>query len=217
MGGSPAEALARPTRPIHSSMPNVRGSGATTRTCRRRSPVTVRRSWGEPQRRPEACANLLPDNTIQTAIEAVGHRRHRDADPVSTGFRTANSVRVAELQVQSAARRCACRPGRAARDAVTAYTNVLANQSLVDASAPTSLPARDAVRHPASPQRRRRHANRHRASRGAPQPRLRPQRRRSRVRGEPGDIRPGDRQSARRSSGPPKWSIAICRRAARMP
>jgi outer membrane protein len=49
------------------------------------------------------------------------------------GFKTANSVRVAELQVQSG-REALRNVGQGVLlDAVTAYTNVLANQSLVDA------------------------------------------------------------------------------------
>ena len=49
------------------------------------------------------------------------------------GFKTANSVRVAELQVQ-AGREALRNVGQGVLlDAVTAYTNVLANQSLVEA------------------------------------------------------------------------------------
>ena len=49
------------------------------------------------------------------------------------GFKTANSVRVAELQVQSG-REALRNVGQGVLlDAVTAYTNVLANQSLVEA------------------------------------------------------------------------------------
>jgi outer membrane protein len=70
----------------------------------------------------QSVRNLLPDNTIQTANLKLFN-----------GFRTANSVRVAELQVQSG-REALRNVGQGVLlDAVTAYTNVLANQSLVEA------------------------------------------------------------------------------------
>ena len=49
------------------------------------------------------------------------------------GFRTANSVRVAELQVRSGREALRNTGQGVLLDAVTAYTNVLANQSLVEA------------------------------------------------------------------------------------
>ena len=49
------------------------------------------------------------------------------------GFKTANSVRVAELQVSSGREALRNTGQGVLLDAVTAYTNVLANQSLVEA------------------------------------------------------------------------------------
>src|SRR6202043_587870 len=49
------------------------------------------------------------------------------------GFKTANSVRVAELQVQSGREALRNTGQGVLLDAVTAYSNVLANQSLVEA------------------------------------------------------------------------------------
>ena len=77
------------------------------RTCCRATP---------PDREPEAVADRI-DGT-QTLFN---------------GFKTANSVRVAELQVQSG-REALRNVGQGVLlNAVTAYTNVLANQSLVEA------------------------------------------------------------------------------------
>jgi len=65
--------------------------------------------------------------------EALDHRGDGDADHCFNGFKTANSVRVAELQVQSG-REALRNVGQGVLlDAVTAYSNVLANQSLVEA------------------------------------------------------------------------------------
>jgi outer membrane protein len=81
----------------------------------------------------QAVRNLLPDNTVQSATLKPWTIGVTVTQTLFNGYKTANSVRVAELQVQS---------GRAALrnvgqgvllDAVTAYTNVLANQSLVEA------------------------------------------------------------------------------------
>jgi outer membrane protein len=81
----------------------------------------------------QAVRNLLPDNTIQGATLKPWTIGVTVTQTLFNGYKTANSVRVAELQVQS---------GRAALrnvgqgvllDGVTAYTNVLANQSLVEA------------------------------------------------------------------------------------
>src|SRR5450432_859645 len=81
----------------------------------------------------QAVRNLLPDNTVQSATLKPWTIGVTVTQTLFNGFKTANSVRVAELQVQS---------GREARrnvgqgvllDAVTAYMNVLANQALVEA------------------------------------------------------------------------------------
>src|SRR5215471_6020455 len=77
--------------------------------------------------------NLLPDNTIQTANLKPWVIGVTVTQQLFNGFRTANSVRVAELQVQSG-REALRNVGQGVLlDAVTAYTNVLANQSLVEA------------------------------------------------------------------------------------
>ncbi|WP_426610120.1 TolC family outer membrane protein [Bradyrhizobium sp. McL0616] len=81
----------------------------------------------------QAVRNLLPDNTIQTASLKPWIIGVTVTQTLFNGFRTANSVRVAELQVQSG-REALRNVGQGVLlDAVTAYTNVLANQSLVDA------------------------------------------------------------------------------------
>ncbi|OAF11116.1 transporter [Bradyrhizobium neotropicale] len=77
--------------------------------------------------------NLLPDNTIQTATLKPWTIGVTVTQTLFNGFRTANNVRVAELQVQSG-REALRNVGQGVLlDAVTAYTNVLANQSLVEA------------------------------------------------------------------------------------
>jgi outer membrane protein len=77
--------------------------------------------------------NLLPDNTIQTATLKPWTIGVTVTQTLFNGFRTANSVRVAELQVQSG-REALRNVGQGVLlDAVTAYTNVLANQALVAA------------------------------------------------------------------------------------
>jgi outer membrane protein len=81
----------------------------------------------------QAVRNLLPDNTIQTANLKPWVIGVTVTQTLFNGFRTANSVRVAELQVQSG-REALRNVGQGVLlDAVTAYTNVLANQSLVEA------------------------------------------------------------------------------------
>jgi outer membrane protein len=81
----------------------------------------------------QSVRNLLPDNTIQTATLKPWVIGVTVTQTLFNGFRTANSVRVAELQVQSG-REALRNVGQGVLlDAVTAYTNVLANQSLVEA------------------------------------------------------------------------------------
>src|SRR5437868_2501172 len=77
--------------------------------------------------------NLLPDNTIQSATLKPWTIGVTVTQTLFNGFKTANSVRVAELQVQSG-REALRNVGQGVLlDAVIAYTNVLANQSLVEA------------------------------------------------------------------------------------
>jgi outer membrane protein len=81
----------------------------------------------------QAVRNLLPDNTIQSATLKPWTIGVTVTQVLFNGFRTANSVRVAELQVQSG-REALRNVGQGVLlDAVTAYSNVLANQSLVEA------------------------------------------------------------------------------------
>jgi outer membrane protein len=81
----------------------------------------------------QSVRNLLPDNTIQTANLKPWVIGVTVSQTLFNGFRTANSVRAAELQVQSG-REALRNVGQGVLlDAVTAYTNVLANQSLVEA------------------------------------------------------------------------------------
>lgn len=81
----------------------------------------------------QAVRNLLPDNTIQSASLKPWTIGVTVTQTLFNGFKTANSVRVAELQVSSG-RQALRNVGQGVLlDAVTAYTNVLANQSLVTA------------------------------------------------------------------------------------
>src|SRR4029079_16361848 len=81
----------------------------------------------------QAVRNLLPDNTVQSASLKPWTIGVTVSQTLFNGFKTANSVRVAELQVQSG-REALRNVGQGVLlDAVTVYTNVLANQSLVDA------------------------------------------------------------------------------------
>jgi len=81
----------------------------------------------------QAVRNLLPDNTFQSASLKPWTIGVTVTQTLFNGFKTANSVRVAELQVQSG-REALRNVGQGVLlDAVTAYTNVLANQSLVTA------------------------------------------------------------------------------------
>jgi outer membrane protein len=81
----------------------------------------------------QAVRDLLPNNTIQTATLKPWTIGVTVTQTLFNGFKTANSVRVAELQVQSG-REALRNVGQGVLlDAVTAYSNVLANQSLVEA------------------------------------------------------------------------------------
>jgi outer membrane protein len=81
----------------------------------------------------QAVRNLLPDNTFQSAGLKPWTIGLTVTQTLFNGFKTANSVRVAEFQVQSG-REALRNVGQGVLlDAVTAYSNVLANQSLVEA------------------------------------------------------------------------------------
>ncbi len=81
----------------------------------------------------QAVRNLLPDNTVQGATLRPWQIGVTVTQTLFNGFKTANSVRVAELQVQSGREALRNAGQGVLLDAVTAYTNVLANQSLVEA------------------------------------------------------------------------------------
>lgn len=81
----------------------------------------------------QAVRNLLVDNTISGATLKPWTVGVTVTQTLYNGNKTANSVRVAELQVQSG-REALRNVGQGVLlDAVIAYTNVLANQSLVEA------------------------------------------------------------------------------------
>src|SRR5947209_10721325 len=81
----------------------------------------------------QAVRDLLPHNIVQTATLKPWTIGVTVTQTLFNGFKTANSVRVAELQVRSG-REALRNVGQGVLlDAVTAYTNVLANQSLVEA------------------------------------------------------------------------------------
>jgi outer membrane protein len=81
----------------------------------------------------QAVRNLLPDNTVQGATLRPWTIGVTVTQVLFNGFKTANSVRVAEFQVQSG-REALRNTGQGVMlDAVTAYMNVLANQALVEA------------------------------------------------------------------------------------
>jgi outer membrane protein len=81
----------------------------------------------------QAVRNLLPDNTVQSATLKPWIIGVTVTQTLFNGNKTANSVRMAELQVKSG-REALRNVGQGVLlDAVTAYTNVLANQSLVEA------------------------------------------------------------------------------------
>jgi outer membrane protein len=77
--------------------------------------------------------NLLPDNTIQTATLRTWSIGFTVTQVLFNGFRTANTVRQSEAQVLSGREALRNTGQGVLLDAVTAYTNVLANQSLVEA------------------------------------------------------------------------------------
>jgi len=77
--------------------------------------------------------NLLVDNTIQTASLKPWTIGVTVTQNLFNGFKTASSVRVAELQVRSGREALRNTGQGVLLDAVTAYMNVIANQALVEA------------------------------------------------------------------------------------
>ena len=123
----------------------------------------------------QAVRNLLPGNTFQSANLKPWTVGVTVTQTLFNGFKTANSVRVAELQVQVRPRSPAqCRPGRAARRRHRLYQR--AGQSVAGRGAARQrrVPAGNAGHRPEAPQCRRRDADRYRAGRGAAQPRAAP-------------------------------------------
>uniref|UniRef100_A0A7Z0TVL4 TolC family outer membrane protein n=2 Tax=Bradyrhizobium barranii subsp. barranii TaxID=2823807 RepID=A0A7Z0TVL4_9BRAD len=81
----------------------------------------------------QAVRNTLPDNTIQGATLRPWTIGVTVSQVLFNGFKTANSVRVAEYQVLSGREALRNTGQGVLLDAVTAYMNVLANQALVEA------------------------------------------------------------------------------------
>jgi outer membrane protein len=81
----------------------------------------------------QAVRDLLPDNTVQGATLRPWTIGVTVTQVLFNGFKTANSVRVAEFQVQSGREALRNTGQGVLLDAVTAYMNVLANEALVDA------------------------------------------------------------------------------------
>ena len=80
----------------------------------------------------QAVRNLLPDNTLQTATLKTWTIGLTVSQTLFNGNKTASSVRVAEFQVKSG-REALRNVGQGVLlDAVSAYTNVLANFTLVE-------------------------------------------------------------------------------------
>ena len=77
--------------------------------------------------------NLLPDNTIQTSTLKPWTIGVTVTQNLFNGFKTSNSVRVAEFQVLSGREALRNTGQGVLLDAVTAYLNVIANQELVEA------------------------------------------------------------------------------------
>jgi outer membrane protein len=76
---------------------------------------------------------LFPDNTLQTATLRTWTIGLTVTQSIFNGFKTANTVRQSEAQVQSGREALRNTGQGVLLDAVIAYTNVLANQSLVEA------------------------------------------------------------------------------------
>src|SRR6202163_3271246 len=81
----------------------------------------------------QAVRNLLPDNVVQSATLKPWQIGVTVTQVLFNGFKTANSVRVAELQVRSGREALRNTGQGVLLDAVTAYMNVLANHALAEA------------------------------------------------------------------------------------
>ena len=80
----------------------------------------------------QAVRNLLPDNTVQTATLKPWTIGVTVTQNLFNGFKTSNSVRVAEFQVLSGREALRNTGQGVLLDAVTAYMNVIANQALLE-------------------------------------------------------------------------------------
>jgi outer membrane protein len=80
----------------------------------------------------QAVRDLLPDNTVQGATLRPWTIGVTVTQVLFNGFKTANSVRVAEFQVQSGREALRNTGQGVLLDAVTAFMNVLANQAQVE-------------------------------------------------------------------------------------
>jgi outer membrane protein len=81
----------------------------------------------------QAVRNLLPDNTVQSTTLRPWTIGVTVSQVLFNGFKTANSVRVAEFQVLSGREALRNTGQGVLLDTVTAYMTVLANQALVEA------------------------------------------------------------------------------------
>ncbi|MBX9710011.1 MAG: TolC family outer membrane protein [Xanthobacteraceae bacterium] len=80
----------------------------------------------------QSVRNVLPDNTLQSAGLKPWQIGVTVNQVLFNGFKTSNSVRVAEFQVQSGREALRNTGQGVLLDAVTAYMNVIANQALVE-------------------------------------------------------------------------------------
>lgn len=80
----------------------------------------------------QSVRNQLPDNTMQSSTLKPWTIGVTVTQTLFNGFKTANSVRVAELQVRSGREALRNTGQGVLLDAVTAYMNVIANQALME-------------------------------------------------------------------------------------
>lgn len=80
----------------------------------------------------QSVRNILPDNSLQTAGLKPWQIGLTVNQVLFNGFKTSNSVRVAEFQVQSGREALRNTGQGVLLDAVTAYMNVIANQALAE-------------------------------------------------------------------------------------
>ncbi len=115
----------------------------------------------------QAVRNLLPDNTIQGATLKPWVIGLTVTQTLFNGYKTANSVRVAEFQVQSGREALRNVGEGVLLDAVTALSQC-ARQPIAGrrAALQRRVPARDVADHATASQGRRRYADRHVAGRG---------------------------------------------------